>query len=83
MEKSMTLVSAVRKKSFNLDLKTIEGEGAFSCPNCNTLISPDDFSEEVYTVLSIQEANDILESLIIQCNTCKSIITLNGFELLA
>ena len=79
----MTLVSSVGKKSFEVDLTTIEGDGEFLCPNCNALISPDDFSEEVYTVLSIPEDEDDLESMTIQCNTCKSIITLNGFELLS
>ncbi|MHA2067084.1 MAG: hypothetical protein ACXABY_22170 [Candidatus Thorarchaeota archaeon] len=79
----MTLVSSVRKKLFKVNLTTIEGDGEFPCPNCNTLIAPDDVSEDVYTVLSIQENKDVLESMAIQCNTCKSIITLNGFELLA
>lgn len=79
----MTVVSSVRKKLFKVDLTTIEGDGAFPCPNCNTLIVPDDLSEDIYTVLSIQEEEDRLESIAIQCNMCKSIITLNGFELLA
>jgi hypothetical protein len=79
----MTLVSSVRKKVFKVNLTTIEGDGEFPCPNCHTLIAPDDVSEEVYSVLSIEEEEDRLESMTIQCNTCKSMITLNGFELLA
>jgi len=79
----MTLVSSVRKELFKVDLTTIEGIGEFPCPNCSTLISPDDFSEEVYTVLSIPEDEDDFESMTLQCNKCKSIITLNGFELLS
>ena len=79
----MTLVSSVKKDLFKVDLTTIQGDGAFPCPNCNTLISPDDFSEEVYTMLSMSEDEDNLESITIQCNKCKSIITLNGFEQLS
>ena len=79
----MVLVSSVRKKVFKVDITTIEGDGEFPCPNCDTLISPDDFSGEVYTVLSILEDEDDLESMTIQCNKCSSIITLNGFELLS
>ena len=77
----MTLISSVRKELFKVDLATIEGNGEFPCPNCATLISPDDYSDEVYTVLSIPE--DDLETMTIQCNKCKSIITLNGFEQLS
>ena len=76
----MTLVSSIRKALFKVDLTKIEGDGEFPCPNCSILISPDDFSEEVYTVLSIPEDENNLESMTLQCNKCRSIITLNGFE---
>ncbi len=79
----MTLISSVRKELFKVDLATIEGNGEFPCPNCATVISPDDYSDQVYTVLSIPEDEDNLETMTIQCNKCRSIITLNGFEQLS
>lgn len=79
----MTLVSSVRKELFQVDLTTIEGNGEFPCPNCGILISPDDFSEETYSVLSMSEDENNLESMTLQCNECESIITLNGFTQLS
>lgn len=75
----MTSVSSIKKKGFKVDLNTIEGSGDFPCPQCGTLISPDDWTETVYTVLSIVVNNDDLERVIIQCGKCKSTITLDGF----
>ena len=75
----MTSVSSVRKKGFKVDLNILEGAGDFPCPQCGTLISPDDWTEKVYTVLSIIVHDDDLERVIIQCGKCNSTITLDGF----
>ncbi len=71
-------------KSFTVDLTKIKGGGEFPCPRCNKLISPEDETEETYTILdTIMDEDDHLERMVIQCNTCESVINLEGFEALA
>ena len=65
-----------------LDLTKIEGDGDFPCPNCGVKISPEDETEEVYTIIEEKVRNDVLEELVIQCNTCKTQIRLTGFPAL-
>ena len=43
------------------------------------LPSPEDESEDVYTILEEKVGNDALEELVIQCNKCSSRIHLIGF----
>jgi hypothetical protein len=61
-----------------IDLTKIEGDGAFPCPKCGAVISPDDKTESVYTILETKFKGDSLEKLIIQCK-CGSEIHLAGF----
>jgi len=61
-----------------VDLTRIEGDGAFSCPNCTATISPDDETETVYTIMETKFKGESLEELIIQCK-CGSEIHLVGF----
>jgi hypothetical protein len=73
----------MRKKTYKLDLTTIGGGGDFPCPKCGILLSPDDESEEVYTIIETYIGDeDNLESMIIRCNKCKSTINLEGFTAL-
>jgi len=65
-----------------LDLTKIEGNGDFPCPNCGVTISPEDESDDVYTILEEKIRNDALEELVIQCNKCSSRIRLTGFPIL-
>jgi hypothetical protein len=65
-----------------LDLTTIDGNGDFPCPKCGAMISPEDESETVYTIIEEKVKNDILEELLIQCNKCSSQIRLTGFAVL-
>jgi predicted RNA-binding Zn-ribbon protein involved in translation (DUF1610 family) len=65
-----------------LDLTKIEGDGDFPCPNCGVKISPEDETENVYTIIEEKVRNDILEELIIQCNACSAQIRLTGFPAL-
>jgi len=65
-----------------LDLTKIQGKGDFPCPNCGVTISPEDESENVYTILEEKVRNDALEELVIQCNKCSSRIRLTGFSIL-
>jgi hypothetical protein len=61
-----------------IDLTKIEGDGTFPCPKCGAVISPDDETESVYTILETKFKGDSLEKLVIQCK-CGSEIHLVGF----
>ena len=66
---------------YQVDLKELQGEGDFPCPNCGALISPEDETEDVYTILDTKVRDGELEELEIQCNNCKSKIRLTGFNI--
>ena len=78
----MMMKKAAFKKdtSFTIDLTTIEGDGAFPCPKCGTMISPEDESEEIYKIVDTKLVNDELVELVVMCGTCGSTIRLAGFE---
>jgi predicted RNA-binding Zn-ribbon protein involved in translation (DUF1610 family) len=65
-----------------LDLTKIDGNGDFPCPTCGVTISPEDESEDVYTILEEKVRGDVLEEMVIQCNKCASRIRLTGFSIL-
>ena len=65
-----------------LDLTKINGSGDFQCPGCGTAISPDDCSEEAYSILEAKVNSQGLEELVIRCNKCRSHLHLRGFSLL-
>jgi hypothetical protein len=65
---------------YNVDLLKLEGDGDFLCPCCRAIISPNDETEEVYSILEVKVRNNKLESLLIQCNKCSNKIILTGFS---
>jgi predicted RNA-binding Zn-ribbon protein involved in translation (DUF1610 family) len=65
-----------------LDLTEIQGNGDFPCPNCGAIISPEDETEDVYTILEEKPEGEVLEELLVQCNKCSRRIRLTGFSLL-
>ena len=65
-----------------LDLTKICGSGAFSCPGCGNMISPDDCNEEVYSIVEPRVSKHGLEELVIRCGKCASQLHLTGFSLL-
>ena len=67
---------------YDLDLIKLEGKGDFVCPCCGVLISPDDETEEVYSVLEAKVRDNVLENLMIRCNRCGSKIVLTGFSMM-
>ena len=72
---------ATVKKSmmYTVDLTKIDGDGAFPCPKCGSIISPDDESEEVYQIVETKVKNDELAELMLTCNKCGITIKLVGF----
>jgi hypothetical protein len=69
-------------KFFTVDLTKIRGRGEFGCPKCGIEISPDDKTENAYTILEPVMKGDCLEKIILQCNRCESQIQLTGFQFL-
>ena len=67
---------------YKVDLTRIEGSGDFICPTCGVNISPDDQTEDTYSIKGMKTRRDILEELVIQCHRCKTLIRLTGFKLL-
>ena len=71
---------AVKKSMmYTVDLTKIDGDGAFPCPKCGSIISPDDESEEVYQIVETKVKNDELAELMLTCNKCGITIKLVGF----
>jgi len=59
----------------------IDGDGAFPCPKCGIMISPDDEKDEVYTIENTIIDNDKeLKELHIKCKKCNSVVRLVGFQ---
>lgn len=62
-----------------VDLTKIEGAGDFPCPRCGVVISPEDDSERVYSILKTKVRDERLEELVVLCHKCGSKIRLTGF----
>jgi len=71
-----------RIEFYTINLAKVKGTGEFKCPKCRTMISPDDKTENVYTIVEPVVENESLKKLIIKCNSCGSQIHLIGFDLL-
>jgi ribosomal protein S27AE len=69
----------VKKGMYKIDLTKIDGDGAFPCPKCGTMISPDDETEENYQIVDTKVKDDELAELILTCRKCRSAIKLVGF----
>ncbi len=69
----------VKDGIYTIDLTKIDGDGAFPCPKCGTLISPDDESEETYQIVETVVKNDELAELVLSCKKCGTKIKLVGF----
>jgi predicted RNA-binding Zn-ribbon protein involved in translation (DUF1610 family) len=68
------------KETYVIDLYKTKRNGEFKCPKCGTKISPDDLSEDVYTITETQVKEDRLEKVILRCNKCGSKLHIIGFE---
>jgi len=69
----------IKKAMYTIDLTKIDGDGAFPCPKCGALISPDDETEENYQIVDTKVKDDELAELILMCSKCKSTVKLVGF----
>jgi len=67
---------------YTIDLASVTGSGAVKCPKCGIKISPDDETEDVYTILETVMKEESLDRITLQCNRCGSQIQLTGFNLL-
>lgn len=67
-------------ETYVIDLCKMKGNGEFKCPKCGTSISPDDLSEQAYTIVNTKVKEDHLEKIILQCKKCGSKLHLTGFE---
>ena len=65
--------------SFRVDLAKTNTKGAFLCPSCGNLISPNDCTEKTYSILEIKMSLGEIEEIIICCKACGSKIYLAGF----
>jgi DNA-directed RNA polymerase subunit RPC12/RpoP len=70
------------KQTHRVDLTEIDGNGDLACPQCGIVISPEDSTEEKYSVLEPKVNKNCLEEVVIRCNSCGSHIHLTGFSLL-
>jgi hypothetical protein len=52
-------------KFFTIDLYKIKGRGEFGCPKCGIKISPDDKTEDAYTILEPVMKGDCLDKIIL------------------
>jgi predicted RNA-binding Zn-ribbon protein involved in translation (DUF1610 family) len=68
---------------YKIDLAKLKGKGEFRCPKCQAAISPDDDTENAYTILEPVMKDNCLEKLIIRCNKCGTQIQLVGFNVLS
>ena len=68
--------------AYKVDLANIDGKGAFPCPRCGVIISPDDCTEEAYSIQGTKVNKQGLEEVLIRCNKCGSQLHLTGFLLL-
>jgi len=71
-----------RIEFYTVDLTKMKGKGELKCPKCAAKISPDDKTDETYTLIEPIMKNGKLDKLTIKCNSCRSQIRLTGFELL-
>ena len=71
-----------KTKCYTIDLTRIEGNGDVKCPKCGKTISPDDETENAYTILKTKMKGDSLDKMTLKCNKCQTQICLIGFQLL-
>ena len=75
----MKKTSMKKEIAYTIDLTKIDGDGAFPCPKCGTVISPDDETEDTYQIVETKVRNDELAELVLTCKKCRTAMKLTGF----
>jgi ribosomal protein S27AE len=75
----MKKTSMKKEIAYTVDLTKIDGDGAFPCPKCGTVISPDDETDDTYQIVETKVKKDELAELILTCKKCGTAIKLTGF----
>lgn len=75
----MKKVDVKKNMVHTIDLTKIDGDGAFQCPKCGVVISPDDESDQTYEIVDTKVKGDDLEELMLTCKKCGTTIKLVGF----
>ncbi len=71
---------AMQTQVYKINLNKVGKEGDFSCPKCGVHISPDDCSEEAYSIIDVHVASFGLETILIHCRKCASLIQITGLS---
>lgn len=79
LPKMMKKADVKKNMVHTIDLTRIDGDGAFPCPKCGAVISPDDESEQTYEIVETKVKGDDLEELVLTCKRCGTTIKLVGF----
>ena len=85
LKKQRSRTQSSSRKQFlahTINLIELDGKGDFLCPTCQATISPDDETEESYSILEPKVKNNTLEGLLIRCKNCSNKIFLTGFSAL-
>ena len=66
--------------SYTINLRKIESEGSFPCPNCGAIIDPDaEEGEASYDIVQTIVQGEELAALVLKCRKCGSMMKLVGF----
>ena len=68
-----------KDQQYIVNLLAVEDNGSFACPKCGMMISPEDETEENYTIVNTKVVNDELVELVVVCSKCGITIVLTGF----
>ena len=79
LDKMMKKADVKKNMVYTIDLTKIDGDGAFPCPKCGSVISPDDETDTTYEIVETKVKGDDLEELVLTCKKCRTTIKLVGF----
>jgi len=57
-------------------LSETDEKGNFPCPSCHIVISPDDLSNNIYTIQAVDLKDEIPQAIYIHCHVCGTDIKL-------
>jgi predicted nucleic-acid-binding Zn-ribbon protein len=79
LDDMMKKVDVKKSMVYTIDLTKIDGDGAFPCPKCGSVISPEDETDTTYEIVETRVKGDDLEELVLTCKKCGTTIKLVGF----